>query len=92
VACCTCPRLADLDNERAHFESVPRLISASMVTGLMVGSALAAGLDTDASVFRRDLAKVALAVFVAPASVAVLLVGALLWRLVRPEGRRARRR
>jgi ubiquinone biosynthesis protein len=86
-------RLADLDDERTHMESIPRLLAASIVlTGLLVGSAIAAGLDTEASVFRRDLSDVALAVFVATAAVALALVAALLWRLVRPQRPSARRR
>jgi ubiquinone biosynthesis protein len=81
-------RLADLGDERSRFESIPRLIAASIaLTGLLIGSALAAGLDTEASVFRRDLADVALAVFVGSALVAVVLVAALLWRLIRPGSR-----
>jgi hypothetical protein len=59
------------------------------LAGLLIGSALAAGLDTGASVFRRDLSDIALALFVAAAAVALVLCVALLRRLVRPERRRA---
>jgi ubiquinone biosynthesis protein len=84
-------RLADLDRDRPHLESFPRLIAASIVmTGLLIGSALAAGLDTGKSGFRTDLADVALAVFAVSAIVAVSLVAGLLWRLVRPKAPRPR--
>jgi ubiquinone biosynthesis protein len=86
-------RLADLDDDASQLESIPRLIGASIVTsGLLIGSALAAGLDTGKSGFRTDLADVALVIFVAVSAVALVLVAALLWRLMRPAGRRRRRR
>jgi predicted unusual protein kinase regulating ubiquinone biosynthesis (AarF/ABC1/UbiB family) len=85
-------RLADLDRDAPHLESFPRLLAASIaMTGLLIGSALAAGLDTGKSGFRTDLADVALVVFVVSTIVAVSLVAALLWRLVRPNARRRRR-
>jgi len=84
-------RLGDLDEAAPHVESVARLLAASIViVGLLVGSALAAGLDTGEGAFRRDLADVALGVYVVSAIVAVALAAALLWRLLRPE-RRSRR-
>jgi ubiquinone biosynthesis protein len=86
-------RLADLDEVAPRFESVARLLAASLImAGLLVGSALAAGLDTGKSIFRRDLADVALAVYVASMIVAVALVAALLWRLLRPDDPQRRRR
>jgi ubiquinone biosynthesis protein len=79
-------RLADLDDDRTHVESIPRLLAASVVlTGLLIGSALAASLDTEASVFRRDVSDIALAVFLGTAAVAIALAAALLWRLLRPQ-------
>ncbi len=85
-------RLADLADDASHLESIPRLLAASIVmTGLLIGSALAAGLDTGNSGFRTDVADVALVVFVAATAVAVVLVAALLWRLIRPDRRRRRR-
>jgi ubiquinone biosynthesis protein len=81
-------RLADLDRDAPHLESFPRLVAASIVmTGLLIGSALAAGLDTSKSGFRTDLADAALVVFAVSTIVAASLVVVLLWRLVRPRGR-----
>jgi ubiquinone biosynthesis protein len=80
--------LADVDRHLIRFASLSRLIAASMViAGLMVGSAVAAGIDGGSSGFRTNLADVALVVYVASTVVAVVLVTALLWRLIRPEGR-----
>jgi ubiquinone biosynthesis protein len=85
-------RLPDLDQPLARFEAVPRLIAASvLLAGLIIGSALAATLDTGTSVFRTDLADVALVVLVGAMAMAVALLGALLWRLARPEPTRRRR-
>jgi hypothetical protein len=79
-------RLADLDDERTYVESIRRLIAASIVlTGLLIGSALAASLDTQVSVFRRDVADIAGALFLASAALAIALAAPLLWRLVRPQ-------
>jgi ubiquinone biosynthesis protein len=85
--------LAGLDRHLARIESIPRLIAAAIVlTAIVIGSALAAAIDTGTSDFRSTLSDVALVVYVASTAVAILLVVALLWRLVRPEGRRSRRR
>jgi ubiquinone biosynthesis protein len=85
--------LAGLDRHVTRIESIPRLIAAAIVlTAIVIGSALAAAIDTGASDFRSTLSDVALVVYIASTAVAILLVAALLWRLVRPEGRRSRRR
>jgi hypothetical protein len=55
-------------------------------------SAFAATIATGGSGFRENLADVALAVYVVATVLAVVLVAVLLWRLIRPEGRRRRRR
>ena len=86
-------RLADLDDVAPRFEAIARLLAAAIiVTGLLVGSALAAGLDTGASGFRTSLADVALGVYVGSTILAVVLVAVLLWRLLRPKGGQRRRR
>jgi hypothetical protein len=82
--------LAGLDRHLARIESIPRLIAAAIVlTAIVIGSALAAAIDTGTSDFRSTLSDVALSSYVASTAVAILLVVALLWRLVRPEGRRS---
>ena len=86
-------RVAGLERHLARVESIPRLIAAAIVlTGVVIGSAVAAAIDTGASDFRSSLSDVALVVYIASTAVAILLVVALLWRLVRPEDRRRRRR
>jgi ubiquinone biosynthesis protein len=84
--------LADVDRHLVRVASLSRLIAATMViAGLMIGSAIAAGIDGGSSGFRANLADVALVVYVASMAVGVVLVAALLWRLIRPEGRGRRR-
>jgi ubiquinone biosynthesis protein len=84
-------QLADLDSELTRFESIPRLIAVAIViTGVVIGSAIAAAVDTGQSSFRTDLSNVALVVFVVATAIAAALAVALLWRLIRPEGRRRR--
>ena len=87
-------RLSDFTDPESRFEQVARLIAAAIVvTGLVIGSAIAASLDPRGSGLRTDLSNVALLLYVVAAAVAVLLVAALLWRIVRPErGRDGRRR
>jgi hypothetical protein len=86
-------RLADLDHDSARFGSVPRLIAAAIViSGVLIGSALAATTNTGQSSFRTNLADVALVVYVVATAIASVVAVALLWRLLRPEGRRGRRR
>jgi ubiquinone biosynthesis protein len=85
--------LADLDRHSARLESIPRLIAAAiMITGIAIGSALAASIDTGQGGFRANLADVALVAYVVATAAAAVLASALLWRLIRPEGRRSRRR
>jgi ubiquinone biosynthesis protein len=84
--------VADVDRHLTRLEPVPRLIALSIViTGLLVGSALAAGIDTGKSTFRTDVVDAALVVYIAVMALAVVLVAALGWRLVRPAGRADRR-
>jgi predicted unusual protein kinase regulating ubiquinone biosynthesis (AarF/ABC1/UbiB family) len=86
-------RVADLEPTLARLEAVPRVLAAAIVlTGLVIGSAIAAAIDTGESRFRTSLTDAALVVYVAATAVGVLLVFALLWRVVRPQGRRRRRR
>jgi ubiquinone biosynthesis protein len=85
--------VADLDRYAARLEPLPRLIAVSIVlVGLLIGSAVAAGIDSGTSGFRGDLADAALVVFVVATVLAAVLVVALLWRLVRPKRRGGRRR
>ena len=73
-------RFSDLDRYSVHLESLARLIAAAtLLTGLLIGSAIAA---------TTGGGDAALVVFVATAVVAAGLVVVLLWRLLRPEGRR----
>jgi ubiquinone biosynthesis protein len=84
-------RLADLDRSATRFEAVPRLIAvAILLAGLLIGSALTAGITTHDSTLRSDLADIALVVYTVATAIGVLLVAALLWRLIRPEGRKHR--
>jgi hypothetical protein len=61
-----------------------------VVTGLLIGSAIAAGVDPRNSDLRTNLADAALIVYVVSTVLAVALVAALMWRLIRPkvDGRR----
>jgi peptidoglycan/LPS O-acetylase OafA/YrhL len=59
---------------------------------VLIGSALAAAIETGTSDFRSNVADVAVVLYLVATAVAVLLLAALLWRLMRPQGRRDRRR
>jgi predicted unusual protein kinase regulating ubiquinone biosynthesis (AarF/ABC1/UbiB family) len=84
-------RFSDLDRSSRHLESVARLLAAAiLLTGLLIGSAIAATTSAGKSVFRTDVSDAALVVYVAATAVAVTLVVALIWRLVRAQGRRPR--
>ncbi len=86
-------RLSDLDRYTGRLESVARLIAAAaLLTGLLIGSAIAATTGAGKSVFRTDVSDAALFVYLAATAVAVTFVVVLLWRLVRAEGGRSRRR
>jgi ubiquinone biosynthesis protein len=86
-------RRVDLDDEASRLQAVPRLISASIaMAGLMIGSAIAAGLDTGKSGFRSVLADAAFVVFACSTVAAVTLVAVLVWRLLRPGARHRRAR
>jgi ubiquinone biosynthesis protein len=85
-------QVADLDRHAARLESLPRLLAVSIViVGLLIGSAVAAGIDTGAGGLRGALSDAALVVFAVTTVLAVVLVAALLWRLFRLERRAARR-
>ena len=85
-------RLSDLDRLSGRLESLAQLVAAAiLLTGLLIGSAIAATTGAGKSVFRSDVGDAALAVYVAAAAVAVTSVAVLLWRLVRAEGRRGPR-
>jgi ubiquinone biosynthesis protein len=84
-------QVSELERHLTRLEPVPRLFAAAIVlAGLLIGSALAAGIDTGASDFRSNLADVALVVWIVATAVALVLAAALLWRLLRPERRHRR--
>jgi ubiquinone biosynthesis protein len=86
-------RFSDLDRHSGRLESIARLIAAAiLLTGLLIGSAIAATTDAGKGVFRTHVSDAALVVYVAATAVAVAVVVVLLWRLVRAEGRRSPRR
>ena len=86
-------RFSDLDRYSGRLESVARRIAAAiLLTGLLIGSAIAATTDAGTSVLRTDVRDVAVIVYVAATAVAVVAVVVLLWRLVRGEARRSPRR
>jgi ubiquinone biosynthesis protein len=86
-------RLTDVERPMAHAETATRLLALSLLlVGVLIGSALTAGIGAWAHGFRDDLAKVALVVWVVATALAVVLAAVLLWRLLRPAGRRRRRR
>jgi ubiquinone biosynthesis protein len=81
-------RLPDVERSAAQFEALARLVAVSLiVVGVLIGSAIAATIDTGKSVSGTTLSDVALVLFLGAAVTAVLLIVALLWRLIRP-GRR----
>jgi ubiquinone biosynthesis protein len=85
-------KLADLEPSFARFESLPRLLGAAVVlAGVVIGSALAASINTSGGGFRGSVANLALVVYLFATVIAVVLAIALLWRLVRTERRPARR-
>jgi hypothetical protein len=68
-----------------------RLIAVAVViTGMMIGSALAGAINTGQNGFLKDLAHTALILYTISIGIAVVLVVALLWGLVRPKRRRRR--
>ena len=85
-------RISDVDRPAARFEALARVVAVSIVVaGMVIGSAIAASIDTGKSVFRADLTDVALVLYLGATAVAVLLLVALLWPLIRPD-RRSRQR
>jgi ubiquinone biosynthesis protein len=84
--------LADTERMASRFEPIPRLLGAAIVlTGILIASALAAGVNASSSGFRSTVTDIALVVYLVGTAIAAVLAVALLWRLVRPGGRRARR-
>ena len=86
-------RFSDFDRHARRLDSLARLIAAAiLLTGLLIGSAIAATTGAGRSFLRTDVSDAALVVYVAAAALAGALVVVLLWRLFRAEGRRSPRR
>ena len=84
---------SDLDRYSTRFDSLARLIAATvLLTGLIIGSAIAATTGAGKSVFRTDVSDAAAVVYVGATAVGVAFVVLLLWRLVRDQGGRDSRR
>jgi ubiquinone biosynthesis protein len=80
--------VAGLDDELDRLESVPRLMAAAVVlTGLLIGSAIASTADLGNGSFRTTISDAALILFVIAAAIGIVLTTALLWRLLRPGDR-----
>jgi ubiquinone biosynthesis protein len=77
-------RLTGLDRNLTRLEAAPRLIAAAIVlTGLLIGSALAATINSTSNL-RSDLVNAALIIFAVAAATALALLTTLLWQLIRP--------
>ena len=84
---------SDLDRYSTRFDSLARLIAATvLLTGLIIGSAIAATTGAGKSVLRTDVSDAAAVVYVGATAVGVAFVVLLLWRLVRDQGGRDSRR
>jgi ubiquinone biosynthesis protein len=85
--------LSDLDRQVKRFDSIARLLAVAIVlTGMTIGSALAAAIGTnDDENLLSALTDAALVLYVVSVGLGVVLVLVLLWRIARPEGRRRRR-
>jgi hypothetical protein len=82
-----------VDRHAARLRSISRLIAAAIViTGVLIGSALAAAIETGESAFRTDVADMALVAYLVATAIAAVFAAALLWRLIRPEDHRRHRR
>jgi ubiquinone biosynthesis protein len=78
--------LSDFDRSATRLEALARLVVVAIVlTGTVIGAAIASTIQTGKSVFRTDLSDVALVLYLVATAVAVLLLVALLWRLIRPD-------
>ena len=81
--------LADLDRQLTRVEAAPRLLALAVVlAGVLIGAPLAAGIDTAHSGFRLTVVHAALVLYLVATAMAFALIAALLWRLLRPGGRR----
>jgi len=81
--------LSDLDRSVNRFDAISRLVAVAIViTGMVVGSAIAAGSSSESL---SGLSDAALVLYTVSMAVAVVLVVVLLWRLLRPKGRRRQR-
>jgi hypothetical protein len=84
--------LSDLDRSVSRFDRISRLVAVAIViTGMTIGSALAASIASREDGALGTLSDMALVLYTASMAVAVVLVVVLLVKLVRPEGRRRRR-
>jgi ubiquinone biosynthesis protein len=86
-------RLPDVDRYSTHVESIAKLIAATvLLTGLLIGSAIAATTGAGETVLRTDVSDAALVVFIAATAIAAAFVVVLLWQLLRAMGRDSPRR
>ena len=83
---------SDLDVQMRQLSGIARLVTvAIVVVGLTIGSAIAAGVATEEGSALASLADTALVLYAFSSIAAAVLIVTLLYRLVRPEGRRRRR-
>ncbi len=84
--------LTDLDKSVNRFDRISRLVAVAIViTGMTIGSALAASVSDTQDGALGTLSDVALWLYTGSMALAVVLVVVLLLKLVRPEGRKRRR-
>jgi ubiquinone biosynthesis protein len=78
-------RVSDVERPAVRLEALLRVVAVSIVVaGVVIGSAIAASVDTGKSVFRADLSDVALVLYLCGTAVAALLIVVLVWRLIHP--------
>jgi ubiquinone biosynthesis protein len=83
--------LSDLDRSVDRLGRMSRVIAVAVViTGTMISSALAADITTHNG-FLKGLAHTALVLYAVSVTIAIVLIAALLWSLVRRPRRRRRR-
>jgi ubiquinone biosynthesis protein len=84
--------LTDLDRSVNRFDRISRLVAVAIViTGMTIGSALAASVSDVQDGALGTLSDVALWLYTGSMAIAVVLVVVLLAKLVRPDGRKRRR-